>query len=52
MDPDACLKAIREADQDGHADEAAYLRTELRKWIRSGGFKPSDPQWRELVGWV
>jgi hypothetical protein len=46
MDPNATVHMIREAVQDGDAEEAAYLRSELREWVARGGFEPSDPTWR------
>jgi hypothetical protein len=40
MDPDACLRRIVEACQEGDRDEALSAIEDLRLWIRRGGFLP------------
>lgn len=46
MDPNACLRYLRQAVADGEADRALELREALHLWVARGGFEPSDPNWR------
>jgi hypothetical protein len=42
MDPNATVRAIREAKAAGNWREAARLRKALGEWLAKGGFPPTE----------
>ena len=40
MDPDACLRRLSEALEDGDLEEAKHAAQDLRDWLDKGGFAP------------
>jgi hypothetical protein len=49
MDPNATLRRWRDAKKDGDFSEAREARSDLREWIRKGGFLPSGLTRRERL---
>lgn len=41
MDPDACLRRLEEAIEDGDLEEAKHALQDLREWLRRGGYPPA-----------
>ena len=49
MDPNACIKQIGWAAQDGDLGAMADLCLDLRQWIRRGGFRPDAGETRAVM---
>lgn len=54
MDPQACLERFLSALNEKDYEEAIYAQSDLKTWIKGGGF---EPQWegiskRAFYNWI